>query len=520
MENHTENNSSQNKSGKIVAILVSNNEKTAENYEIKEDEKQIIIGRSPNSTIKLNDSKCSKIHCMITIIDSKDEIEFLVEDFSSNSTFINNNTIGKGKISTAQFGDILTILREKQVGPDKKIEFVFQKPTEKRPHENDENFSNKSKKTSTSLEEQFKCQICMGIMYQPVTLFPCLHNFCGGCLSGWTTQSFKCPNCRVKSEEVRKNNFLTELIATYLKENPDARRDEEELKDLKSRNKFNRDTVKLGVDIKLANENDIEDGEEFMMFNPGDYVIDEESDDDWDIKEKEVKSPQRLPNPYEIKRGIGPNRRRPAQVNRNNYEKTDCLQCENLIDGFQCPRNQNHIQCKNCHRYMPQRAGTNQDCAICGTHYCNKYWKNGLGCIDGLNEIINNVRFFNKIPKESMKENPIEQTILADYINNYQIKFVDIANEMIQAMEIERWNMKLDGKNTILNRNSLVCKKCSKLVWCELIYRFREKIPKDRLPVSILQKKNCWYGRECTTQTHNIEHAQKLNHICAQTRDN
>lgn len=28
------------------------------------------------------------------------------------------------------------------------------------------------------------------------------------------------------------------------------------------------------------------------------------------------------------------------------------------------------------------------------------------------------------------------------------------------------------------------------------------------------QRSNCWYGKDCNTQTHNLIHAKKLNHIC------
>lgn len=31
--------------------------------------------------------------------------------------------------------------------------------------------------------DTLKCQICMEVMFQPVSLYPCLHNFCGGCFS-------------------------------------------------------------------------------------------------------------------------------------------------------------------------------------------------------------------------------------------------------------------------------------------------------------------------------------------------
>lgn len=36
-----------------------------------------------------------------------------------------------------------------------------------------------------TMAEQFDCGICYMIMHQAVTLMPCLHTYCGGCLSDW-----------------------------------------------------------------------------------------------------------------------------------------------------------------------------------------------------------------------------------------------------------------------------------------------------------------------------------------------
>ena len=60
--------------------------------------------------------------------------------------------------------------------------------------------------------EQFDCGICYMTMYEPVTLMPCLHSYCGGCFSDWITRSKDCPNCREAVSEVKKNSFLNSLI--------------------------------------------------------------------------------------------------------------------------------------------------------------------------------------------------------------------------------------------------------------------------------------------------------------------
>lgn len=34
--------------------------------------------------------------------------------------------------------------------------------------------------------ETLICSICREVLYNPVSLVPCLHNFCAGCYSGWS----------------------------------------------------------------------------------------------------------------------------------------------------------------------------------------------------------------------------------------------------------------------------------------------------------------------------------------------
>ena len=53
---------------------------------------KIAMGRYPNSTIVLSDIRCSGLHCTITPIE-KNDWEFIIEDSSSNGTFLIGNLV-------------------------------------------------------------------------------------------------------------------------------------------------------------------------------------------------------------------------------------------------------------------------------------------------------------------------------------------------------------------------------------------------------------------------------------------
>merc|ERR1711879_236717 len=62
------------------------------------------------------------------------------------------------------------------------------------------------------------------------------------------------------------------------------------------------------------------------------------------------------------------------------------------------------------------------------------------------------------------------------------------------------------------------CRPCAHDVMKGLVYSLRERIPAAELPAQACGRSNCWYGRGCRTQAHKREHAERLNHICEQTR--
>jgi len=86
------------------------------------------------------------------------------------------------------------------------------------------------------------CAICKCICYQPVTIAPCFHSFCGGCLSKWCDEQSggtkKCPTCRETVLTVSRNHHMEKLAKVMNREYPNEDRTPAELQDLESSNIF------------------------------------------------------------------------------------------------------------------------------------------------------------------------------------------------------------------------------------------------------------------------------------------
>lgn len=80
-------------------------------------------------------------------------------------------------------------------------------------------------------------------MYDCISLQPCLHSFCAGCYSEWMNKSDDCPICRLKVNRISKNHMVNNLIETYLKNNPNKQRSDEDIKKLNEKNKITHDMV-------------------------------------------------------------------------------------------------------------------------------------------------------------------------------------------------------------------------------------------------------------------------------------
>jgi E3 ubiquitin-protein ligase CHFR len=161
-------------------------------------------------------------------VSQEEEISFLfviVKDYSAATP-----TIEIGKTDSASTNIIPQEEYLKKAEEEKKQEQETQK-------------QKKLKLGIDKMGEQFDCGICYLIMHQPVSLMPCLHNYCGGCFSDWVKRDQMCPYCKEKIIMIKKNATLHSMIESYLLVNPELRREEGDLKALDEANIFKHDIV-------------------------------------------------------------------------------------------------------------------------------------------------------------------------------------------------------------------------------------------------------------------------------------
>lgn len=262
---------------------------------------------------------------------------------------------------------------------------------------------------SDKIADSIKCQICMEIIYQPVSLYPCLHNFCGGCFSDWNKRSDDCPSCRTKVKEVKKNHMIFSLAEMYLKQHADAQRPQDELDALDKVNQFKQDRV----------------------------ILSKGGDSDSSSSEEETKTTARAA-PTRGTRNIRGARPAPRQRAVQNV----CKQCPKAFEGYQCAPGQVHIQCITCKQFMPDR-NAQQKCAICTRVYCNAYWR-ASKCRVGIATVDSYVpTAFTIIKNSALNENKFEQNVVMDYLRKKKLQMQVVAREMIDAMEINQWNITL-----------------------------------------------------------------------------
>ncbi|KAJ3427376.1 ubiquitin ligase protein chfr [Anaeramoeba flamelloides] len=89
-----------------------------------------------------------------------------------------------------------------------------------------------NKGSSDKLEENLMCSICHEIQHNPIACVPCMHSFCGGCITQWSDRSSDCPLCKTKIDSYHRNFGLKNILAVYLENHPDKKRDPEDIQEL------------------------------------------------------------------------------------------------------------------------------------------------------------------------------------------------------------------------------------------------------------------------------------------------
>ena len=108
-----------------------------------------------------------------------------------------------------------------------------------------------------------------------VSFLPCLHNFCASCASQCLkSKKDECPVCRTKATEVRRNHDLNNLVEQFLKNNPERKRDAEELAELDAQNTLTSQSLRIAGKKRRRSYSDDEDdhsGSESDSYESEDY---------------------------------------------------------------------------------------------------------------------------------------------------------------------------------------------------------------------------------------------------------
>jgi len=370
----------------------------------------ITLGRKEGMTLVFEDIRISGNHCTISRTHHPDSgnYEVHIRDESTNGTFVNGKKVGKGNSVSIRNGDQINL-----VGPStdsKCISFLFQdllqlhklesnyslenSLTENSPanecidgenpkgfkrKDNLETISNtttwsktqptKKPKFDDSIAVQLICSICQDLFYKAVTLIPCMHNFCQCCFSDWMKRGNSCPQCRGKVSSVRRNFVLANLVESYLLENPEKRRDSQELDAMDKRCTITDKMLNSKRKLPCHTE---EDDSEFSDSSESEESSEENSSVDDTSNSR-------------------------SSIGFAGVDIRRCKECQNYgPDGLQCEPCKNHLACSACHELFPDRTAENPNiptkCEHCQKLFCGQYWpcllKDDIGAFKPLNSYI------------------------------------------------------------------------------------------------------------------------------------
>eukprot|EP00826_Nyctotherus_ovalis_P035178 TRINITY_DN2998_c0_g3_i3.p1 TRINITY_DN2998_c0_g3~~TRINITY_DN2998_c0_g3_i3.p1 ORF type:complete len:231 (+),score=71.53 TRINITY_DN2998_c0_g3_i3:848-1540(+) len=161
-------------------------------------------------------------------------------------------------------------------------------------------------------------------------------------------------------------------------------------------------------------------------------------------------------------------------------------------------------KCGGCEKKIKKSAAV---CSLCHRRFCRdcKYFQ----------EVVPIEKHkASSIPETAFGRNDYEKKILIDYLEKKQWNLVYEFKKKLKEMQTKKWKYK-DATNSLvtLKVSDTVCKKCFDIIWGDMLYRYRESL-NSAMPETVKKRPKCWFGRECTAQARDLDHAKKYNHIC------
>ncbi|KAF6080784.1 checkpoint with forkhead and ring finger domains [Phyllostomus discolor] len=363
------------------------------------------------------------------------------------------------------------------------------------------------------MEEQLTCCICQDLLYDCVSLQPCMHTFCAACYSGWMERSSLCPTCRCLVERICKNHILNNLVEAYLLQHPDKRRSEEDVQSMAARNKITQDMLQPKVRRSFSDE---EDSLEDLL-----DLSDEDSESS-DVSQPYIvcrQCPEYRRQVGQLFHYSGPGSEQRAMQAPGDTPSTSASVTP--AQDYVCTLQGSHVICTCCFQPMPDRRAEReqdsriapQQCTVCLQPFCHLYWgctRTGcLGCLAPFCELNLGDRCLDGV----LNNNNYESDILKNYLATRGLTWKNVLADSLAALQRGVFLL----TDYTVTGSTVLCYCCGLRSFRELTYQYRQNIPASELPVAVTSRPDCYWGRNCRTQV-KAHHAMKFNHICEQTR--
>ena len=132
-----------------------------------------------------------------------------------------------------------------------------------------------------------------------------------------------------------------------------------------------------------------------------------------------------------------------------------------------------------------------------------------------------------KLDTEVMRGNRTEFEILRNYLVSKKMTSKEMFDEVMKQVDKKEFSYIIDRKimkapptvsrEVKMEGDDAVCDLCWKDLWFQMVFSYRTKIQPD-LPPSVRDRPVCYWGINCRSADHNVDHAKRFNHVVFQTR--
>ncbi|KAI8601068.1 hypothetical protein EDD21DRAFT_375472 [Dissophora ornata] len=495
--------------------------------EIPLKQSKTILGRSAEKCSEgavLTGNKISGVHCEITSRSMNDaEAVIWIKDVSSNGVWVNEKRILKDEATKIFNKDIISfgpgpvnnngdtpafllVDKREKTGIKDRHQEQSKRPNEEVSNEDEEPEKKKARADEDSaFEKEFSCGICHEIMHKALVLQPCLHAFCKECCKAWLSNSSGCPTCRQRVTKTKRDFKLNSLISVFLESRPHMKRDDIEDSGAVSDSS---DVINAGHGAGRSRNNN-------------DYGSDEEEESESD--DDDYADGQNVPANFVF----------PATCPCCDLNNNLGYVCSDAVRIGPLPANPTygdymayvqvkpgHTLCRDCRAHLPLIPPTAQG-TVADRFICKMCLIPTCGC--QTRSVEDNIS--QHIPVDSYV-NPVEATIINNYLDDNNLTPDSVWEEIKQGMDNGQFSYLGTSDRPATHGRGVssshkLCSRCGSRFFIHgPLYQWRIALDPARLPATVTDREDCWWGRECRTQFNitNRAHAERLNHMCEKRR--